>query len=636
MPSRALTLCKPCLNKKYSLRKQLLLSFLTLAAATLLLVLAAAIGTTIHIGSKAESEARDSREEQIKRHLRDATIEAAATIGERFRKLQYGILDVTAFALRDAREEDFVLDNGKYGYPVSPVLPDLRDIEITNSEEFNKSRSVWYYADSYSSDVEVPPDELSKIAQTARLDLSWPTMYRNSIDTKAIFLGIDFSASSEVFRYFPGINLSADGGTPFACQARNGSVAPCFRPTKRDWYKIAANATDHKVGRDEDSLLGDAIITAPYPDAVGSDDEWVVTIARAVYSRNSSLVEPPLLGVVGVDMRLKQVRESVENITFLEDGYSTLVTAEEGIVLASKKWDSTATLNITSICCVIDGLCPDGLLCPDVDDKKANWTRLEEVWGAQEELMKGEIRSITDDSSGESKVSIVVAAPVQTTFDHSASGGEGRVTHYLLSVVPEDEIFEPAADVANRIREKRNQIVVTTAIVAACTLVAVALSVYYLSGSITRPIIKMTEAARSIAKDGAKTNVFGGVAAAWEGIPESGSGTAGSSVDSRIHGRRTLNCTRALDCILCRGDDEISALAREFSLMITGLGKRGSAAEAKGLSEISAYPKNPFTTEIFRLPPTSPSAPTATTERGTARGGSRRASYSSTAPTERS
>lgn len=32
---RAVTLCKPCLNKKYPLRKQLLLSFLTLAAVSL-------------------------------------------------------------------------------------------------------------------------------------------------------------------------------------------------------------------------------------------------------------------------------------------------------------------------------------------------------------------------------------------------------------------------------------------------------------------------------------------------------------------------------------------------------------------------------------------------------------------------
>ena len=52
---------------------------------------------------------------------------------------------------------------------------------------------------------------------------------------------------------------------------------------------------------------------------------------------------------------------------------------------------------------------------------------------------------------------------------------------------------------------------------ACCTLAAVAAAVYFLSGSITRPIVKMTQAARSIAKDGAKTDVFGSVSAAWGG-----------------------------------------------------------------------------------------------------------------------
>lgn len=69
------------------------------------MALAVVMGTTAYIGDKAESEARVSLEEQIKRHITDASAEAAATIGERFRRLQYGVLDVTAFALRDAIEE---------------------------------------------------------------------------------------------------------------------------------------------------------------------------------------------------------------------------------------------------------------------------------------------------------------------------------------------------------------------------------------------------------------------------------------------------------------------------------------------------------------------------------------------------
>ena len=69
------------------------------------MALGVVMGTTAYIGDKAESEARKSLEEQITRHLADASVEAAAFIGERFRKLQYGVLDVTAFALRDALQE---------------------------------------------------------------------------------------------------------------------------------------------------------------------------------------------------------------------------------------------------------------------------------------------------------------------------------------------------------------------------------------------------------------------------------------------------------------------------------------------------------------------------------------------------
>ena len=60
-------------------------------------------------------------------------------------------------------------------------------------------------------------------------------------------------------------------------------------------------------------------------------------------------------------------------------------------------------------------------------------------------------------------------------------------------------------------------IIIITAIVACFTLAAVAAAVYFLSGSIARPIVKMTKAARSIAKDGAKHDVFGSVAATWGG-----------------------------------------------------------------------------------------------------------------------
>lgn len=35
--------------------------------------------------------------------------------------------------------------------------------------------------------------------------------------------------------------------------------------------------------RDPDTGFGDAIITEPYIDAIGSGGDWLVTLARAVY-----------------------------------------------------------------------------------------------------------------------------------------------------------------------------------------------------------------------------------------------------------------------------------------------------------------------------------------------------------------
>lgn len=54
--------------------------------------------------------------------------------------------------------------------------------------------------------------------------------------------------------------------------------------------------------------------------------------------------------------------------------------------------------------------------------------------------------------------SILVAAPVETTFDHSASGGGGTVTHYLLSAVPLSEIFEPVKEMVDLINGSTVQV----------------------------------------------------------------------------------------------------------------------------------------------------------------------------------
>lgn len=95
-------LSRLCINPNWPIRKQLITSFLSLAGVSVLLPLAVVLMTTVYIERVAEKGARDGLEEQISRHLSRATLEAAAAIGEKFRRVQYGMLDLTSLALRDA------------------------------------------------------------------------------------------------------------------------------------------------------------------------------------------------------------------------------------------------------------------------------------------------------------------------------------------------------------------------------------------------------------------------------------------------------------------------------------------------------------------------------------------------------
>lgn len=78
---------------------------MSLGAVSLILALAVVLETIRYIGDKVTEEVTNGLEAQIKRHLANASSEAAATIGERFRTLQYAVLDVSAYAFRDALEE---------------------------------------------------------------------------------------------------------------------------------------------------------------------------------------------------------------------------------------------------------------------------------------------------------------------------------------------------------------------------------------------------------------------------------------------------------------------------------------------------------------------------------------------------
>lgn len=77
--------------------------------------------------------------------------------------------------------------------------------------------------------------------------------------------------------------------------------------------------------------MGDAVITLPYRDAADVLGEWVVTLARSVYS---DCTGGKKLGVIAVDVLLDQIQESIEETNFLNNGYSILATEGNGTYIA--------------------------------------------------------------------------------------------------------------------------------------------------------------------------------------------------------------------------------------------------------------------------------------------------------------
>ena len=414
----------------------------------------------------------------------------------------------------------------------------------------------------------------SKIDNSARMDLLWPTMYAIFNSTLVIYATFPLDSSNHAaFRRFPGRALSSEAGSLFACDS--SIIDGCYDPTARPWYEDAVSP-DIRIS--PTTQLGDVALSKPYITASGVGS-WLVTLARAVYGNTESTFGQRL-GVVGVDVALGELQTSIEGINFLKTGYSLLATADNGTILAAPDeiWNREKENETTTVCELEEGICGT-----------SGWSDLLKM---TEDGKTHKMMTTSIDGSKNQDV-IFIAKPVNVAFD--VETGKATDIHYIVSVVPVDEIFEPVGDMEHRIQKSTRYIIITTGLVAVATLVAVGIAVYVLAGNITRPIAKMADTARSIARDGPNTICFGGVVANWGGGENSSASANGS------HKRASVT-----DYLLCKGTDELDTLRREFGLMITGLGKRGKAAKSIGLEDDVAYAANPFVSKSDTPPPTAP------------------------------
>ena len=127
---------------------------------------------------------------------------------------------------------------------------------------------------------------------SAYLDLVFPSIFENNPYAQALY----FATPREMVRYYPNINL--------------GKVLPAdFTATQRVWFQgsTAENDPQHKVWW-----------TPVYLDATGLG--LITTAAMPVYTRQGEMV-----GVVGFDISLDEMRKNVESMQIVEGGYAFLL-----------------------------------------------------------------------------------------------------------------------------------------------------------------------------------------------------------------------------------------------------------------------------------------------------------------------
>ena len=155
----------------------------------------------------------------------------------------------------------------------------------------------------------------------------------------------DWSLETPAFRQYPGHNTGAQEGSKFGCSdpslATNNGAAwtsyqsngYCYDAAVRGWYRSALSKGQESCtgGR---GCMGKAILSSPYQDA-GSGD-WMVTMAKAVYSQDS-VGTSGFIGVIGIDMLLSAIRESIIDFQMLETGFAMLVDVRDKTIVAAPK-----------------------------------------------------------------------------------------------------------------------------------------------------------------------------------------------------------------------------------------------------------------------------------------------------------
>lgn len=294
--------------ERYTLRTQILVSFVVLSTISLLIVSSINIANITVIGDTTTDLATESLEDQIKRNMGTASAENSLVIERKINRLiavVESMATATEVLFTDPNSLEFA---SSFWSNNTNTLP----LDATTAVNYDTPVSFTHSVVHYPDNPEIVTNgALVKeiIDRSAHLDPYFSSQYENNGNFYWMYVGFQ---RQDIFRVFPGTTW--DSG---------------YNHKVRPWYDEAKDN------------FGEMSITSPYRDA--ATGQWMITIARAIYYQDGSV-----LGVAAGDILIGDIQEKVLSISFLDSGYATLYQ-NDGVVVVHPEWDYTTASSTVQI-----------------------------------------------------------------------------------------------------------------------------------------------------------------------------------------------------------------------------------------------------------------------------------------------
>ncbi|NIO71749.1 MAG: GAF domain-containing protein, partial [Anaerolineae bacterium] len=288
-PSASVSTAKPAprLTVGRSIRTRLLVLLLALTTISVLAVAYLGVNSTQRMGQSAQLISGEALRVQAEEYLRQLTAGEAQRNDLILKTVQHDAENVAQYAASIFEKPDVLASfaRGTYYWRAEDHMFMGPEGQYINGKDDVCSVFVPNFVDMN--------DELLTVLESgAYLDFIFPSIYESDPNTVAIYMG----TKQETTRYYPNINL----GT---------ILPPDFQVTQRPWYTSSTleNNPERK-----------AVWSPVYEDATGKG--LMVTAAAPIYTSQDEFV-----GVIGIDVTLKDISANVEATRLLGSGYSFLV-----------------------------------------------------------------------------------------------------------------------------------------------------------------------------------------------------------------------------------------------------------------------------------------------------------------------